>query len=91
MRTRFNGNSLNSKLKYQEIYGSGSDLNDAELNTWYWVYSSAQHAPDQGAMFTYGNASRKEQLLYTYNSLYVRMYNNGSWGGWYRMTGTAVS
>lgn len=82
---------LNSKLKYQELYGASVDLNDAALNTWYWVYQSATNAPDQGALFTYGYTSRKSQILFAYNAIYVRMYSSNNWGNWYKVTGTAVS
>ena len=81
--------AVNSKLKYQELYGASVDLNDAALNSWYWVYQSATNAPDQGALFTYGYASRKVQVVFAYNSIYVRMYSSNSWGNWYKFTGTA--
>lgn len=84
--------SLYSKIAYAEIYGSGAvnNANNAELCKWYIAYQTAANVPAYGALFTYGNSSRKVQALFSYNAVYVRSYADNTWGGWYKCTGTAV-
>lgn len=73
--------------RYNAISGSDTvtNANDALIGVWYRVYTSATNVPAQGALFTYGAASGKYQVVYTGTEMYTRAYTNSTWSTWIKM------
>ena len=74
-----------------------SDLDDAELNTFYNFFYAPTYAPAnmpadditqyrQGIVVTYGNTQYRLQFVLISNRYYTRLYSNNAWGTWLSVT-----
>lgn len=89
--------TIHKSEKYVNITNSWNlDGMDYASDSIYWWYGAPQHAPENVSnaymrVMHNPNSGRTVQIIYHYNSMYIREKYGDSWEPWYKFAGVVVS